>query len=176
MSDSRGARRRPEKTEYFEYYEVYIGLVPDGDIIEILRSQLVSSLEFYRSIPEGKIDHRYEPGKWSTKEVIGHLIDIEWIFTHRALRFARGDRTPLSGIDQNDLMAGANFEEIGFHPLIEEFHHLRSANIILFDSFSEGILDRIGTASGYEFTVRSIPHILAGHELHHLRVLRERYL
>ena len=170
------ARRRPASDEYFEYYDTYIRPVPDGDIIDILKEQLASSGACFQAIPEEKTNFRYAPGKWSTKEVIGHLIDAEWIFTSRALWFARGDRQPLPGMDQNDFMAGANFGERELSSLIEEYRHLRMAGVTLFDSFSEEILDRRGTASGYDFTVRSFAYIIAGHERHHLQVLKERYL
>ncbi len=169
------ARRRPAPSEYFEYYDTYIRLVPDGDITDILKEQLASSVACFQTIPEAKTDFRYAPGKWSTKEVIGHMIDAEWVFTSRALWFARGDRQPLPGMDQDDFMAGANFGERELSSLIEEYRHLRGAGIALFGSFGEEILDRAGNASGYDFTVRSCAYIIAGHERHHLQVLKERY-
>jgi len=170
------ARRRPAPDEYFEYYDTYIRLVPDGDIIDILKEQLASSVACFRTIPEEKTDFRYAPGKWSTKEVIGHMIDAEWVFTSRALWFARGDRQQLPGMDQDEFMAGANFGERELSSLIEEYRHLRGAGIALFGSFGEEILDRAGNASGHDFTVRSFAYIIAGHERHHLQVLKERYL
>jgi hypothetical protein len=169
-------RRRPAANEYFEYYGRYISLVPQGDIINILKEQLISTLDFLHHIPEDMGDIRYQPEKWSIKEVIGHFIDVEWVFTYRALRFARNDETFLHGIEQDDLVAGANFAERNLSSLSNEFEHLRSANIVLFDSFDENILDRTGTASGYKFTVRSVIYVIAGHELHHIQILKERYL
>jgi hypothetical protein len=169
-------RRRPASNEYFEYYDTYIRLVPDGDIIDILKEQLTSSVALFETIPEEKANFRYAPGKWSTKEVIGHLIDAEWVFTSRALWFARGDRQPLPGMEQDDFMAAANYAEWELASLIEEYRHLRMAGVTLFDSFSEEMLDRGGTASDCEFSVRSFPYIIAGHERHHVQVLKERYL
>lgn len=169
-------RRRPTADEYFEYYDRYISLVPDGDIINILREQQNSTVEFFHHIPEERGDFRYQPEKWSIKEVVGHIVDVEWVFTYRALRFARNDKTFLHGIEQDDLVAGANFSDRDLPSLSNEFTHLRSANMVLFDSFNENILNRTGTASGYKFTVRSIPYIIAGHELHHIEILKERYL
>jgi hypothetical protein len=169
-------RRRPTPDEYFEYYDMYIRLVPDGDIIDILKEQLASTVGFLETIPHEKADFRYAPDKWSTKEVIGHIIDAEWVFTSRALWFARGDRQPLPGMEQDEFMAGANYGEWELSSLIEEYRHLRSAGILLFDSFNEEVLDRTGTASDYDFTVRSFPYIIAGHERHHVQVLKERYL
>lgn len=174
--NSPSARRRPGRDEYFEFYDRYVRLVPDGDIIGILKEQLDSMVEFVAAIPAAKVDYRYEPDKWSVKQVIGHVIDVEWVFTYRGLRFARGDRTKLPGIDQDALVAGANFAERRIDDLVEEFRHLRAANIVLFDSFSEPLLQRMGTASGCDFSVRSIPYIIAGHAIHHRQVLEDRYL
>lgn len=168
-------RRRPSPNEYFQYYHRYVNLVHDGDIIDILRSQLIKTYDLFSMIPDDKGDFRYAPGKWAIKEVLGHIIDVEWVFIYRAVRFARGDRTPLPGIEQDDLVAGANFVERSMKSLTEEFKHLRLAGIHFFDSLDEEILDRSGTASGCRFTVRSIPYIVAGHELHHVRVMEERY-
>ena len=173
---SSSERRRPASTEYDSFYSGYVDKVPDGDIIDILKEQLASSLDLLALVPEEKTDYRYAPGKWTLKEVLGHIIDTEWVFTYRALRFARGDKAPLPGMDQDDFMAGANFKERGFSSLLDEFRHLRMASTILFESFGEEILDREGIASGCTFTVRSIPYIVAGHERHHIGVLTARYL
>jgi hypothetical protein len=173
---SEDERRRPGQDEYFEYYERYIGLVPNGDIVAALGAQRASSLDLYSAISEEKAAYRYAPGKWSIKEVLGHVVDIEWLFTYRALHFARGDDAALPGVDQDIWMAGADFPGRAMRDIVEEYCHVRSANIILFDSFHGKILDRKGSASGVDFTVRSIPYILAGHELHHVKVLQERYL
>jgi hypothetical protein len=169
-------RRRPATNEYFKYYDRYVRLVPEGDIIKILREQLAIMKPFIENIPAEKAEYRYQPEKWSVKEVFGHMIDVEWVFSYRALRFARGDQTSLPGIEQDDLMAGANFATRNLASLFEEFKHLRSANILLFESFEEGIMDRIGSASGFEFSVRSILYIIVGHLNHHIGILKERYL
>jgi len=137
---------------------------------------LTSTELFFGDIPTVKAEYRYQPDKWSMKEVFGHVIDVEWVFSYRALRFARGDQTSLPGIEQDDLVAGANFDSRDLTSLCEEFKHLRSANILLFDSFDEKIMDRVGSASGFQFSVRSILYIIAGHLNHHVGILRERYL
>jgi hypothetical protein len=168
--------RRPERSEYAEYYGSYIDLVPDGNIVDILREQMEDSVRFLSKIPPERAGHRYAPGKWTVKEVLRHVVDIEWVFTCRALRFARGDATPLPGVEQDDLVAGTDFSPLSMRDLIEEFRHLRTANTLLFGSWDEAILDRGGIASGVRFTARAIPYILAGHERHHMTVLRERYL
>lgn len=169
-------RRRPGPDEFFEYYSRYVNFVPDGDIIDILTEQRGTTLDLLKNISEKKGEFRYAPGKWSVKDVIGHVIDVEWIFTYRGLRFARADKTPLAGMEQDEFMEGANFGDRTVSSLAEEYKHLRAAGITLFGSFSDEILSRSGLASGYEFTVRSIVHILAGHERHHVGVLKERYL
>lgn len=168
--------RRPDRSEYADFYHQYISLVPDGDIIDILATQLASTLELFSNIPEEKLNYQYAPGKWTTREVIGHIIDVERLFTFRALQFARGDSSPLPGMDQTLWMAGADFGQRSMHSLMIELRHLRAANTILFDSFGEEILDRTGTASDCQFTVRSILYIIAGHQFHHIEILKTRYL
>jgi len=168
--------RRPENSEYLEYYDRYVRLVPDGPIVAILRDQLQRTLDLLRSVPAEAIDYRYAPGKWSLKEVVGHVIDVEWIFTHRALWFARGNEQALPGMDQDEFVAAANFASRSLADMLLEWEHLRTANIILYDSFDTAILDRSGTASDCRFTVRSIPYIMAGHEQHHINVLKDKYL
>jgi hypothetical protein len=172
MSAGRG---RPDQGEFDEYYNRYVSLVPDGDILEVLRAQLASGLETLSAVSEETSRYRYEDGKWSVKEVLGHIVDTEWTFTYRALHFARGDKSALPGIDQDEWMAAVDFGDISMRDLVEEYAHLRKANIMLFESLNDAVLDRSGVASGVSFTVRSIPYILAGHELHHMKVLGERY-
>jgi len=169
-------RRRPEPSEYDDFYAGYVAQVPDGDVLELLKEQGASHRELFAAIPEEKHDHRYAPGKWTVKEVIGHLIDTERVFAYRALAFARGDAAPIPGMDQDEYMAGADFGRRSMASLIDEYHHLRAADVALFGSFDEAVLDRTGVASGVPFTVRALLWIVAGHERHHLGVLKERYL
>ncbi len=170
------ADNKPRPGEYADYYGQYIRLVPDGDIVAILRTQIDTTLSLLRGVPDDKWDYRYAPGKWTTKEVVGHLVDAEWIFTNRALRFARGDATPVPGIEQDDYVAGANFAARPPVSMLREFEHLRAANVALFESFTPETLRRTGVASDCSFTVRSILYVIAGHELHHRSVLENRYL
>lgn len=169
-------RRRPAPTEYDAYYHGYVSAVPDGDIIDILDRQRISLGELIAAIPPDRADYRYAPGKWTTREVIGHVIDAEWVFTSRALWFARGIATPLPGMDQDEFMSGANFGDRSLSGLAAEFAGLRSADTVLFKSFGEDIMSRVGVASGAEITVRALAHIIAGHAFHHMRVIEERYL
>ena len=170
MTDVAG--RRPETGEYADYFDTYVRLVPDGDIISTLKGQLA----WFESLPADRWSHRYAPGKWDLKEVVGHVVDTEWVFSYRALRFARGDKVPLAGMEQDDLMAGANFSGRTPDSMLAEWRHLRFAGVELFSSFSEEILDRTGQASGYDFSVRAMIYTIAGHALHHRGVIEERYL
>ena len=176
MTGGPRGRRRPTPAEYDSFYHGYISLVPEGDIIDTLREQREALQELIAAIPEDKSDYRYAPGKWTTREVVGHVVDAEWVFVSRALWFARAVPTPLPGMDQDEFMAGANFGDRPLTRLAEEHGNLRSAAILLFESFDEDIMDRAGVASGLEFTVRAIPHIVAGHAFHHMGTLEERYL
>lgn len=167
---------RPEKNEYAPYYEHYIRRVPEGDIIEILTRQMEKTQQFIKTIPPDKENYRYAQGKWSVKEVFGHLVDTERIFAYRAVCFSRNDKTPLPSFEQDDYITEANFSQRSLEDIAEEFRLLRQSNIVLFRSFDEELLLRKGIASGVEFTVRTIPYIVAGHELHHRQILQERYL
>jgi len=167
---------RPASTEYAPYYQTYLKKVPDGDIIQILAQQMEETQGLIKSLPPGKANFRYAPGKWSVKEVIGHMVDTERVFAYRALCFSRNERTPLPSFEQNDYVENANFARRTLEDIAEEFRLVRQANIMLFRSFTEEIKMRRGIASGVEFTVRAIMYIIAGHELHHRRILQERYL
>ena len=168
--------KRPEPSEYADYYDRYVSLVPDGDIVTILRKQMETSVTLLKVLPSELGDHTYAPGKWTLKEVLGHVVDIEWVFTYRALCFARDSATSLPGVDQDALVRHANFSSRTLADMVEEFRHLRLANTVLFSSFGEEVLDRRGVASDCTFSVRSFPYIIAGHELHHMNVIKERYL
>lgn len=166
----------PEANEYQSYYGRYISLVPGQDLIQTLDQQTASTLPVFGAISEEKSLYRYAPGKWSVKEVLGHLIDAERIFTYRALRFARKDPTPLHGFDQDPFVEAANFDSHPWSDLIAEFEHVRRSTILFFRALSPEDLLRFGTASGNAITVRALGYIVAGHELHHLAILRDRYL
>ena len=170
------APARPGSDEYAPYYEKYTSLVPEGDVVETLTRQLGETLALLRSVPEDKAGSRYEPGKWSVKEVVGHMCDTERIFAYRALRFARGDRTELPGFEQDGYIESANFDARTLADLAEEFEHVRRSTIKLFGNLGADAWLRRGTASNNEVSVRALAHIAAGHELHHVGIIRERYL
>ena len=167
---------RPEPNECAPYYHTYISQVPEGDIIEILEKQLEETVNLLSGISEEKALFRYAPNKWSVKEIIGHVIDAERVFAYRALNIARNDKSDLPGMEQDDYVKFAQFDDLPLQDLLEEFRHVRQSNIFLFKSFDEEMQMRKGIASGCEFTVRTFPYIIAGHERHHQKVLRERYL
>jgi len=166
----------PEAAEYLPYYGRYVSLVEGPDLTQTLAGQLAESLALYRGIDGEKSLYRYAPGKWSIKEVLGHVIDAERIFTYRALRFARHDQTPLPGFDQDPYVAAANFDARDWNGLIAEFEHVRRSTIPFFGALTPEEMMRSGTASNAPITVRALGYIIAGHELHHLSILRERYL
>ncbi|MEW6208158.1 MAG: DinB family protein [Acidobacteriota bacterium] len=167
---------RPDANEYAPYYEKYIHLVREGDIVETLGHQIDDTLALLRSLSSEQADSRYAADKWSIKEVIGHLTDTERIFAYRALRFGRNDPTPLSGFEQNDYVTHAAFSQCSMKDLADEFEQVRRASIHLFRHMPQEAWERSGVASGYDVTVRALAWMIAGHELHHLRVVRERYL
>ena len=167
---------RPSTTEYAPYYGRYISLVPEGNILQILSGQLEETLSLLGGISESQASHRYAPDKWSIKEVVGHVVDSERIFAYRVLRFARNDKAPIEGFEQDDYVQNSNFDERTLADLVEEFEHVRRANLILFRSFNDEVLSRTGTASDAGVSVRALIYIIAGHERHHMEVLKARYL
>jgi len=168
--------RRPDPSEYSEYYRRYVDLVPDGDILVILAAQMQQTLDVLAGVGPDLADHRYAPDKWSVKEVVGHMIDAERVFGYRALHFARRDPTPLPSMEENEWARASNAATRSIQSLAGEFEQVRRSHIALFHSFDEESGALSGTASGYEFTVRTFPYLIAGHEIHHRGVLLEKYL
>ncbi len=166
---------RPEATEYAEYYANYIAQVPGTDVLAVLESQKLQMLQLFAGRSERDGSFRYAPGKWTVKEVLGHITDTERIFTYRALRFARGDETPLPGFEQDDYVKNGGFGGRTLASLAEEFGAVRSASIALYRSFGEEVWPRRGSANQKEVTVRALAFITAGHQMHHRIILEERY-
>lgn len=167
---------RPAPTEHLPYYSRYIELVPGNDVIAALKSQLRETIAFLNCISDEESVSRYEPGKWSVREVLGHVIDSERIFAYRALRIGRGDATPLPGYEQDDYVRSASFDKIRWSAQIEEFELVRRANILMFSGFTEEAWLRAGTANNAPVTARALAWIIAGHEIHHRQVIKEKYL
>jgi hypothetical protein len=166
---------RPAEGEFNPFYAGYIAKVPDGDVMKILEAQLREVRSLLSTIPEGRGDYRYAPDKWSIKEAIGHICDAERIFSYRALRFARGDASPLPGFEQDQYVAAGNFNARTMAGLIDEFVQVRDATLSLVRTIDHEAGARHGQASGKEITVRALVWIIAGHAAHHVGVLRERY-
>lgn len=168
--------RKPEPSEYLPYYGAYIALVPEGDVLSTLASQMNETQALIRGLPSGVATYRYAPGKWSVNEVLGHVLDSERIFAERALRFARNDSTPLPGFEQDDYVRNASFEAYALADLATEFESVRRSTVSLFQHLDEAAWMRRGIANGAEVSVRALAYIIAGHELHHREILRSRYL
>jgi hypothetical protein len=167
---------RPDPSEYLAYYGTYISLVPDGDITDFLSRQLDETLALLGTISEETANSRYAPGKWTLKEVLGHVIDGERIFAYRALRFARNDQINLSGFEQDDYVVNASFNKVSLKDLASEFEHVRRSNILLFRQLDAEAWLRRGSANNDEVSVRALAYIIAGHEAHHVGVIRSQYV
>ena len=160
-----------EYNEYNEYYGRYVNLVPEGEIVQTLADQLKITLDFLPTI-ELEADQPYAPGKWSLKQVLGHLIDSERVFSYRALNFARGDTSALPGMDPDSFQNHAESNAVSLENLFMELTFLRQANVVMFECLPEVAWMRHGTASDAEVSVRALAHIIVGHEMHHVKILQ----
>lgn len=175
MMPKRAAVTRPQSDEYAPFYEKYVSLIPGGDIIGTLEAQRVQMAQLLGARSEREGNFRYAPDKWTVKEVVGHVCDAERIFSYRLLRIARGDVTPLSGFEQNDYIATGAFGERTLADLAAELAAVRSATIALVESLPSDAWIRRGTASNNSVSARALAYIIAGHELHHKKILEEKY-
>ncbi|MGO4879798.1 MAG: DinB family protein [Bryobacteraceae bacterium] len=166
----------PDTSEYAPYFGKYIVLVPGHHVVSALEDQPRETLALLSELSEGQGEYRYAPDKWSIKEMLGHIIDAERVFSYRALRFARHDQTPLASFEQDGYVRSGDFGGRRLADLIEEFVAVRRATVCLFRSLSGEAWMRRGIASDNPVSVRAIAYIIAGHELHHRRILREKYL
>jgi uncharacterized damage-inducible protein DinB len=174
-TEGEATMRRPEASEYAEFYAGYISQIPGTDVVGVLEAQKLQMLQLFSARSERDGSFRYAPDKWTVKEVLGHITDAERVFTYRALRIGRGDKTPLPGFEQDDFIRNGAFERRTLMDLAEEFGMVRSATLALFRSFGEEVWDRRGVASQKEVTVRALAFITAGHQIHHRGILEERY-
>jgi uncharacterized damage-inducible protein DinB len=168
-------QKRPQKGDYALYYDKYVALVPSGEFLEILREQHRAMIRLLSSLTDQQAEFRYAPGKWSIKEVLGHVIDAERIFAYRLLRIARGDQTPLASFEQDGYIQAGNFSARTLTDLLEEFSSVREATITLVRSLDDEAWLRRGIASQKEISVLALAFVIAGHERHHRIVLEERY-
>lgn len=167
--------KRPDSTEHIEYFGRYTALVPDGSIEETLRKQREETAALLARVPAANEEHRYAEGKWSVKEVVGHMADGERVFAYRALRIGRNDMTPLPGFEENDYVAEGRFGRRSLASLAQEFRAVREGTLELLAGLDETALVRRGTAAGNPVSARALFWIIAGHERHHVALLRERY-
>jgi uncharacterized damage-inducible protein DinB len=167
---------RPKEGEYAQYFHRYITRVPDGDLIEILNDQAAATRGMLRSLSDTEAAFRYEPGKWSIKQVVGHLTDTERIMAYRALCFARGEQAVLPSFEEDDYVKAARFDERDLSDLLAELGLVRASTVAFFDGLNEEELMRRGRTASGEHTVRAMAYNIAGHELHHQQILNDRYL
>jgi len=167
---------RPEASEFASYYVPYVARVPAGNLLDVMQRQGRDFVAMIRGVPEGRASFRYEPGKWSVKQVVGHVCDAERIFTYRALCFSRGEQASLPGFDENAYAPASGADLRPIAELAAEYEAIRGATLALFSGMSESMLTNRGTANGNPFTVRAVAYIVVGHTFHHAAILKERYL
>jgi uncharacterized damage-inducible protein DinB len=166
----------PKPDEYAEFYSGYMKNIPHDNIIKVLEEGRDYLQSLIKSIPEEKGNYAYDQGKWSIKEVLGHMADVERVMAYRAMCIARGEQQSLPGFEQDDYVNTADFNKRSLSSLSEELLSLRNADITLFKSFDDVTMMKKGLANNYTNTVRAFMFIIAGHELHHIKILNERYL
>lgn len=169
--------QRPNANEYASHYQPYIDLVKKGDFIELAVQNKKEIVSFFENIPEEKHDYRYAENKWTIKQVLLHIIDTERVFTYRALACARDDKSPLPFMDENHYAKNADVSSRTLNSLIREFEIVRKSSISLFENTTEEQSKLIGTVGGeYPITARALGYLMIGHALHHVNVIKERYL
>lgn len=166
---------KPSDSEYAPFYKTYIDLV-EGDVLLFLEKQSQRFNDICRNIPEANTLYKYEEGKWSIREVIGHCIDTERVMAYRLLRVSRADKTELPGFDENDYIKNTSYDTRTWESLLEEFNALRTANMHLISALSKEQLAHLGTANKLSISARALVYIIAGHLEHHLGILIRRYL
>ena len=168
---------KPAPNEYAPYARMYVDLVPtDGHILLHLSDNFKAAQQLVGTLSEAQLLHSYAPGKWTIKEVLVHIVDDERIYAYRAMCFARGEQTPLPGFEQEDYAANSGANERSMEGIMEEYEAVRRSTVALFNSFTDEALSRWGTANNHKCTVRGLLYHLAGHELHHLNLIRSKYL
>jgi hypothetical protein len=167
---------RPSSDSISPHHAGYISQVPEGDLVSFLEEQENRFTRCLSALEETQGDHRYEPGKWSLKEVLGHMNDTERIFCYRLLSFARGESQSLPGFEQDDYVASGRFHARSLSDLVEEFRAIRHSSLALLKSLDAQALDRSGVANNKPLSVRGLAYLIAGHAEHHFGVIQKRYL
>jgi DinB superfamily len=165
---------RPDRSEYAAYYEKYVSLVPEEDIVEAMHAEIARTVDFLTGVSDREASVCHPPYTWTAKQVVGHLTDAERIFGYRALRIARGDSTPLPGFDENAYVQTAQFDRHPFADLVAEFQTVRQSQLILFQNLPTTAWSQRGIANGDAVSVRGLAYIIVGHERHHAAILRQR--
>jgi hypothetical protein len=166
---------RPQPAEYDAYYEKYVSLVPENEVITALAAQPDELGQLFNHVPEEKGTFAYADGKWTVKESLSHIIDAERMFAYRALRISRGDKTPIEGFEQDGYIENSHANRRSIVELLNEFRLLRDANVLFFRNLEAGDWLREGTANNVTVSVRSLAWIMAGHIRHHVAIFQERY-
>jgi len=167
---------RPETNEFAPYYNTYVSLVDGDNVLPVLDAQPGELKALFSDVPEEKGTFAYADGKWTTKELLSHIIDGERMFAYRVLRISRGDQTPIEGFEQDGYIENSNANNRCISELLTEFELLRSANMLMLNNMSDEAAARMGTASDKAVSARALAYIMAGHVTHHVRILKERYL
>lgn len=168
--------RKPEKSEYNPFYEPYVGRLDSDDMVAVLREQLITVSAFFGALTEEQGVYRYGEGKWSIKEVLNHINDIERIFSYRAMCISRGEHQSLPGMDQDIYQKHSGTDRRSLASLVTEFKAIRTATLCLFEHLNEADSLKVGEASGSKVTVRALAAHIAGHAAHHQEITEERYL
>ena len=166
---------RPAETEYAPYYARYVALVPETDILAVLEQQVEEIRRLAASVPPERETWRYAEGKWSVRQVLGHLVDGERVFGYRAFSFSRGETAALPSFDENQYVAAARSDAIPLRETVDELALVRRSNLQVLRRLAPPEWERVGTASGHPVTVRALAWVMAGHPRHHVAILRERY-
>jgi len=164
------------QNEYAPFYSGYIQNSSGVGILEGLKNGLVATKAFFNSFPNEKLEYRYDEGKWTPKEIFLHLIDAERVFAYRVLLIARSDNAEIQGFDQDEFVANSNANHRTIESLIEEYENVRKTTIALFSSLAKEQFSRMGKANNTPVSIRAIGRIVIGHEIHHISILKERYL
>jgi hypothetical protein len=164
------------ENEYAPFYKNYIKALGNVNLFEVLNSSLEEILKTLKNLPEEKLSFRYDNDKWTIKELLQHIIDAERVLSYRALRFSRNDPSDLQGFDEDWYVGNSNSNERNLEDLLEEFTYLRKASISLFNSFTSEMMPMLGTANESIMSVRALGFIIVGHQMHHLKIIKEKYL
>jgi hypothetical protein len=169
-------RMRPEAGQYAAHFEGYVASVPEGDLLQLLREQAAATQAALELVTEEQGAYRYAPGKWSLKEVLGHLADTERVMSYRLLRASRGDETPLAGFSEELFVQGASFDRLSVKQLQQELSAVRTSTLSLLSGLPEEAWSRTSPVNGHATSALALACIILGHEKHHLKVIQERYV